>query len=366
VPALGSAYTAIAGTGQFSVILRAIVAAICLLPPTILMGATLPAIGRWVSATPRGVAWLGFFYGGNLAGAVLGCLLAGYYLLRVYDMPTATGVAVVINFAVAGLAFLVAKRTAATVIPEEPGVVRAPAQAMRPGVVHLVIALSGLTALGAQVVWTRLLSLLFGGTVYTFSLILAVVLVGLGIGSSVGAALARNVANPRAVLGWVQIGLAVAIAWGAYATGESLPFWPINPQISSSLVFTFELDLMRSVWVMLPGALLWGASFPLALAAVATPGQDTGRLVGGVYAANTVGAIIGALVTSLVLVGTVGSQFAQQTLLSLAALGGLLLLVPTLRTARGPSLVPRFGVLAGVVVGWGPWWFVCSRSTAHW
>ena len=69
---------------------------------------------------------------------------------------------------------------------------------------------------------------------------------------------------------------------------------------------------MRAIWVMLPGAILWGASFPLALAAVAARGQDPARLVGGVYAANTVGAIVGALVTSLVLVGTVGSQIAQQ------------------------------------------------------
>ena len=93
VPFVGDIYTKIAGTGQANLILRAIVAAICLLPPTLLMGATLPAIARWVSATPRGVAWLGFFYGGNLAGAVIGSLLAGYYLLRVYDMPTATFVA---------------------------------------------------------------------------------------------------------------------------------------------------------------------------------------------------------------------------------------------------------------------------------
>ena len=58
---------------------------------------------------------------------------------------------------------------------------------------YVAIALSGLTALGAEVVWTRILSLLFGATAYTFSLILAVFLVGLGIGSSLGAALARGV-----------------------------------------------------------------------------------------------------------------------------------------------------------------------------
>ena len=66
-------------------------------------------------------------------------------------------------------------------------------------------------------------------------------------------------------------------------------------------MFNFELDLMRAIWVMLPGAILWGASFPLALAGVAGPGMDTGHLVGRVYAANTVGAILGALVTALVL-----------------------------------------------------------------
>ena len=151
-----------------------------------------------------------------------------------------------------------------------------------------------------------MLSLLFGATTYTFSLILAVFLVGLGIGSSLGAALARGVSNARAALGWCQLGLCVSLAWAAYATGASLPFWPINPSISTSPSFNFQLDLMRAIWVMLPGAILWGASFPLALAAVATRGQDSARLVGGVYAANTVGAIVGALVTSLGMVGTVG------------------------------------------------------------
>jgi len=366
VPFIGDIYTKIAGTGQANLILRAIVAAICLLPPTFLMGATLPAIARWVSATPRGVAWLGFFYGGNLAGAVIGSLLAGYYLLRVYDMPTATFVAVAINFIVALLAWVVAQRSAAVVISEEA--VPAEAASRQPAavaagqggvfggrdpLVYIVIGLSGLTALGAQVVWTRMLSLLFGATTYTFSMILAVFLVGLGIGSSVGAALARGIPNPRLALGWVQVGLCFTLAWSAYATGSSLPFWPINPSISTSLLFTFELDLMRAIWVMLPGALLWGASFPLALAAVATRGEDTGRMVGGVYAANTVGAIVGALVTSLILVGTVGSQVAQQALIGVAALAGVLLLLPTRRAAGAPLWMPATAaiVVAAVLLG---------------
>ena len=64
--------------------------------------------------------------------------------------------------------------------------------------VYFAIALSGFTALGSEVVWTRLLSLLFGGTTYTFAMILAVFLVGLGIGSTIGSELARRATNPRA------------------------------------------------------------------------------------------------------------------------------------------------------------------------
>jgi spermidine synthase len=335
VPLIGQVYTSIAGTGQVSLFLRALVAGIVLIPPTLLMGATLPAIARWVETTPRGVAWLGYFYGGNLAGAVAGSLLAGFYLLRVYDMATTTFVAVALNVLVAGLAVLIAGRTPHMVITAEAG---APAMVAAPGarMVYVAIALSGLTALGAQVIWTRMLSLLLGATTYTFSLILAVFLVGLGIGSSLGAAAARNAASARIALGWCQVGLCAALAWAAYATSASLPFWPINPSISSSLSFTFQLDLMRAIWVMLPGAILWGMSFPLALGAVAGRGTDAGRLVGGVYAANTLGAIIGALVTGLVLVATVGSQVAQQILIGLAALSGLLMLMPAEGEVRKP------------------------------
>src|SRR5256885_2443290 len=93
MPLINGVYTAWAGAGFFGMLLRGVIAGICLLPPTFLMGATLPAISRWVETTPRGVSWLGFFYGGNIGGAVLGSLLARFYLLRVYDGRGATHVA---------------------------------------------------------------------------------------------------------------------------------------------------------------------------------------------------------------------------------------------------------------------------------
>jgi spermidine synthase len=72
VPAVGCAYSSWAGSGTLGIVLRAMAAGVCLLPPTLLMGATLPALSRWIELTPRGVGWLGFFYAGNTAGAVIG------------------------------------------------------------------------------------------------------------------------------------------------------------------------------------------------------------------------------------------------------------------------------------------------------
>ena len=323
VPLLGSVYTAIAGTGQFSVFLRGLVAAIVLLPPTLMMGATLPAISRWVEATPRGVSWLGFFYGGNIAGAVVGCLVAGFYLLRVFDMTITTFVAVALNAIVGVLALAIASRTHYDA-PAPGGAVVEPAPGS--GAVYVTIALSGLTALAAQVVWTRVLSLLFGATVYTFSLILAVFLVGLGIGSSLGSSMAHTLKHPRTALGWAQMLICVALAYAAYMTTASMPYWPVNPSIQTNTFFQFQLDLMRAAFTILPGAILWGMSFPLALASVASKGQDPARLVGGVYAANTVGAIIGAVFASILAIKLFGSQHTQMALIGISAISGLLML----------------------------------------
>ena len=80
----------------------------------------------------------------------------------------------------------------------------------------------GFTALGAEVVWTRQLSLLFGASVYTFSLILAVFLAGLGVGGLVGTSLARRT-RPASALGLIQALLAAAIAFGADALVYVLP-----------------------------------------------------------------------------------------------------------------------------------------------
>src|SRR5690606_21190977 len=223
VPLSSGLYTAWAGTGAFSMVLRSIVAAICLLPPTLLMGATLPAVARWVETTPKGVSWLGFFYGGNIAGAVIGALAAGFYLLREFDVTVATLAAVALNVIV-GLAALAIARRATY---ERTADATRPVRAVSPVPVYIAIGLSGLTALAGEVLWTRILSLLFGATVYTFSLVLAVFLTGLGIGSSVGSLIAERLARPRRAFAWCQLLLVPAITWTSYVLSAWMPYWPI-------------------------------------------------------------------------------------------------------------------------------------------
>src|SRR3954465_13424410 len=340
MPLIGGIYTAWGGEGLFGIVFRAIVAGVCLLPPTVLMGATLPAISRWVKATPAGISWLGFFYGGNIAGGVAGCVLAGFYLLREFDVATATCVAVAFNLVVAAIAYVLAGRTSYEA--DEPAPAGSPRAAAGNTAVYVTIALSGLTALSAEVIWTRLLSLHFGATVYTFALILAVFLVGLGIGSTAGATIARDIVTPKRALGWCQLLLCGAIAWAAYELTESLPYWPINPYIATTPWFTLQLDLVRCFWVVLPGAMLWGASFPLALAAVATTDRDAARLAGGVYAANTVGAIAGSLVTSFILIPWIGTSHAEQVIIIVSAMAALIMLEPSFAgaTARPSGSQP--------------------------
>ena len=333
MPIVVRIYTANAGHGFLGILLRGAVSAICMLLPTMLMGATLPAIARWVETTPQGVSWLGFLYGINTAGAVFGCLLAGFYLLRVHDMATATYVAAAINGTIALASLGLSTRSPHSAPAGEQGAGIA-AQTPASWSVYVTIALSGLCALGAEVIWTRLLSLMMGATVYTFSIILAVFLAGLGIGSGIGSFLSRGKLPPRISLGTSQFLLAAAIAWTSYMLAKSLPYWPINPALSRSPWLIFQVDLVRCLWAILPAACLWGASFPLALAAAASPGQDGGRLVGKVYASNTVGAIIGSIGFSLILIPAIGTQQAQRLMIGLSAAAALVTFVPLIRPFR--------------------------------
>jgi len=350
VPLIARLYLAGVSEGLVGVVVRGIVAGVCLLPPTLLMGASLPAIARWTEANRDGVSWLGYLYSANIAGAVLGCLLAGFYLLRVHDMRVATYAAAAINLGVALLGLALAARWQHRQAPDSalPYARRAPGAAL----VYIVIGLSGLSALGAEVVWTRQLSLLLGATVYTFSIILAVFLAGLWAGSTAGSWMARRTAQPATALALCQISLGVAIAWTAYTLAHSLPYWPVDPWLSLNPWFNFELDLARCVWTVLPATLLWGASFPLALAAAAAPGEDPGRLSGEVYAVNTAGSIVGALAFTLVFIPAFGTAASEQLLIGTAALSSVAAALSMRGISGARPLRVALGAIAVLALTW--------------
>jgi spermidine synthase len=369
MPLVGRLYTAADGGGPSSIVLRAIVGLVLLLPPAMLMGATLPVISRCADATPAGAARSGLFYGANILGAVIGCVSAGFYLLPSFDLVSASLVAVSINIVVAGGALLFATRTphpsAGRTVTERERSIRG---SWEPRGVYAAIALSGFTALGTEVVWTRLLSLMSGATTYTFSMILAVFLAGLGAGSAIGATLVRRWKDARVLLGLAQIGVSCAVACGAWMTAHVLSYWPGDTSLPPVAALDFHTDLFRALLVMLPGALLWGMSFPLAVAAAvrqpragsvlpdppieqAVAGDDAGPAVGRIYAANTLGAIAGAVLTPLLFIPSVGTHGAHRILIVVAAVSSVVAIRPRLQaTAAAITPTLRAAPAVGVTV----------------
>jgi len=345
LPLLQNVYVAGVNSGLPNAALRAISCAICLLPPTILMGATLPLIARWVESTPSAAAWWGYFYGANIAGGVLGCFLAGFYLLRVYDMSVASYVAAFLNLAIALASFGILSSLGDLAGIVEVSAPKAGIAGKRPWDVYFSIGISGLTALGAEVVWTRLLSLMLGPTTYTFSIILGVFLAGLGIGSAAGSRLAEKKGNPRLLLAGCQVLLALAIAWAGILLADWLPYWEGNLNSTAGPWIGFLKDIWRSTLPILPPAVLWGASFPIALACAAESESnvDSGRIVGEIYGANTIGAIIGAVVFSLVLIPALSLHGSEQMLIVISLVGAAALVGLSFRTFS-PKLILGFGV----------------------
>jgi spermidine synthase len=347
LPFLNRVYIAGAEHGLPGMLLRGALAAVCMLAPTILMGASLPTIVRAVNPQPDDTQSLAFLYGINTVGAVAGCIVAGFYLLRLYDMKTATLFAAGINALVAIVSFLLAggaREDFGAASISRAGFHPADAAESR-WPVYLTIALSGATALGAEVVWTRLLSMLLLGTVYVFSIILAVFLLGLAIGSGAASWILRRV-QARTALGWSQVLLAFGIAWTAWAIVHSLPNWSDDVLTTLDPWRIYWLDLKRSLFAILPTTLFWGGSFPFACAAAENAGEDSGRVAGRVYAANTLGGIIGALAVSLWLIPWIGSQQTQRLMIVLAVLSALIIFARATLTAR-----EQFSAVAVAIIG---------------
>jgi len=199
MPFLGGIYFHWGGGGVMGILLRGVVVSICFLPLTFLMGAMFFAMLCWVEFIFEGVFWFGFFYGGNIGGGVIGCFLAGFYLLCVHDSVVVTFVVVGLNVLVVGFAFVIVKMMSYI----ELVVVFAFFECVFGAwVVYVVIGFLGMMVFSVEVIWMCILLLFFGVMVYTFSLILVVFLLGFGIGSSIGLAIVGRIACFCLVFGW--------------------------------------------------------------------------------------------------------------------------------------------------------------------
>ncbi len=324
MPWLGNWYLSTADASGQDLLARSLVAGGCLLPATILMGATLPAIARWVRSTPAGLSRMGLFYGMNTLGAVLGCFIAGFLLLPQTDIIYASYVAAAVNVIVGLAAWSLASSVAYVAHTDEENVARTSlvAEATSPNapvIVCLAVGLSGFAALSAEVIWTRLLALLYGATTYTFAIILMVFLAGIGLGSTLAANMARKTTRPLRWLALCQLALLPVLVLAHTVITRVVPHW--QPDVSGPfyVYFIFLHDTLRTFVSLFPAAALWGATFSFGIAAVGQGQADTGRLVGQIYASNTCGAILGSLLTSLWLIPAVGSQRTQQLMILVSA-----------------------------------------------
>ena len=291
------------GLGGASVV-RLLLSLLVLGLPTFLMGGTLPAAARAIQRDDdsgrRGVALL---YGLNTLGAVAGTLLSTFVLLERLGNRSTLFAAVAVNLIVAvvalrGSAALLrdARNSPAAPPAEEPAPVRSGGAEMPAYAVYAAAAIAGFAFLLMELVWYRMLSPLLGGTTYMFGLILAIALLGIGLG---GAAYALLRGNTRATVA----GFAVTCAFEALAIAIPFALGDRLATLTLALSDHSVLGLAESVvaWVIVttivvfPAAFVAGVQFPLLVGLLGRGRSDVGREVGAAYAWNTAGAIAGSL-----------------------------------------------------------------------
>jgi spermidine synthase len=341
----------------WSYVVRAAVAVLLLGPITCLMGGTLTVLVRAVARIDDGErGWpIGLLYGINTLGAALGAMLTDFALVPVLGLLATQFVAVALNVVAAAGAYALAARRSATVSRplHPPPASHPPAAAVETRWTAAALALSGFAALGMEILWLRHMSVLLGGFRAVFSLLLTVMLIALGIGALIGGWLDRRFTRPAATLMGVQvlfavtalIGLVFADASAIMARGESIAasLAALSPWSRAMRELWFNLRPML-LEIGVP-ALVAGLAFPLANAIVQRTEDRIGRRAGVLYAANTIGAVCGSLVTGFLLL----PRFGMQTSAALLAGTASLAIVP-LYFADARTAFPRLRLAAAIVV----------------
>ncbi len=304
---------ALALGGAASVALRFGLAALVLLIPTTLMGGTLPVLTRALMGEDRALLKpsLGRLYGLNTLGAMTGTALAGFLLIEFVGVRASLWATAAVNLAI-GIAAIVLGREQSLPDPgREPGEQQtqpAPPDHLR----TLALVLLGLTAFASllnEIAWTRVLIMIVGGSTYAFTLILFVFLLGIGLGSMIVARRSAPPAETAATAGLAQgvtgVGAAALFVFFGFLPSYIIAVFQI-PDLSA----TSRLMLMGVAVgaVVLVPAIGMGMTFPLLTDLTAQRRAARGADVGAAYALNTVGSILGAVITGFVLVVALGTQ----------------------------------------------------------
>jgi spermidine synthase len=346
-----------------SYVARAGVAVILLTPITLLMGGTLTLLIRHLVRHDLAVGgWrIAVLYAVNTAGAALGALLTDFALVPAYGLLGTQVVAVVLN-AIAGVgALYLAFRTgrlkpAPTTTTARKGrrgrlqpalAEPAPAtpQTTRAVVLTSVaLALTGVAAMGMEILWFRHVTMLLGGFRAVFSLLLGVILVGIGVGSLLGGLLYRRMGRPGELFMLVQ-GLFVAATLAGLALADvravDEAVRPAEQAANALAELWFNAGPML-LEVAIP-ALLMGFTFPLANALIQRAEQSVGRRAGVLYLANTAGAVCGSLAAGFLLLPSFGLQVSATIMSAVAASA----LVPLYLAARSLADAPDTAASSG-------------------
>jgi spermidine synthase len=320
--------------------LRVVTSGVGLAPPTMLTGGTLPVLTRFLAmghAQPgRAAGWL---YAANTAGAVVGCALTGCVLIRVLGVVETNIVAAVVDLLVGAIALVWDRRLEAATDGGGPAAEPAPPAAMA-NIAIMVATASGFCGLAYELLWTRgLLAAITDDTTYAFTLMLTAFLAG----HASGAALAgRTGRDGRVADDWRRLGAAQMLA--SFTALLSLPLlvvihYPINrPWLIEGMSFwgaRVPFHLAISLAVFAPAAAFLGASFSLAARLCVGPASRAGASIGRLYGLNTLGSIAGAIITTALLVPSVGTQGAIGLLAILQAAVGALVVLACGRSAKG-------------------------------
>ena len=328
--------------------------------PTGAMGATLPLLSKYAVSEDRQVGpRIGLLYGINTVGAVLGALAAGFLLLPWLGLHGALSVGAGVNGAVFLVAVYLARvaglRSGATERAAQGKPVSAQSgrtsseSEFRPGkapfhwIMPLMLA-SGAVSFTLEVLWTRLLTHLFGGTVYAFSIMLACFLAGIALGGLLAGGLARS----RGGAGPLFVAAQWLVALLSLASYSCIDLWlPEDGGLGGKALYAF--------FVIVPSTLFIGATYPLAVRIGTARANQTANASGAIYAWNTIGGIFGALLTGFVVLPLLGFggtlKAAMLVSLLLALIAGLLDGRP--RRASGAAASRPDSQMAGGMAGLG-------------